>query len=281
MSRTTNGEESRRSMLWAETVPLDINFSTIAKTPVEWPLSLSRTAAPPANFAVPISREEPEQDVAIHISMVGPVYYEPETLHVAVPFPLSEADLQRHATDMTLSVPRWLSHPIAVWLQLSADYASCVAAMCCCTHGSSCLASTSWCCIGQGVWSYYHKGPITKASLLRQADLGVAENFSVFQFGDLAPVHDGAERQAMQGGLIKVLRRGEVIDWAPDLQQWLWNSALWNPDVDTSAASLWKVSCFFRRLKGRSSTCSIEEIADTPAKSLQTSLVSRRKILGS
>ncbi|CAE7522363.1 hypothetical protein AK812_SmicGene9234 [Symbiodinium microadriaticum] len=93
-------------MLWAETVPLDINFSTIAKTPVEWPLSLSRTAAPPANFAVPISREEPEQDVAIHISMVGPVYYEPETLHVAVPFPLSEADLQRHATDMTLSVPR-------------------------------------------------------------------------------------------------------------------------------------------------------------------------------
>ena len=77
----------------------------------------------------------------------------------------------------------------------------------------------------------YVNGPLTRYSLLKLADKGSEEPYEIFIGGDLAPLGILEARQPQHGLLIKILPRGEVIEWSDSLADRLAYPERWNPDT--------------------------------------------------
>ena len=85
----------------------------------------------------------------------------------------------------------------------------------------------------RGTFAFYAEGLISRRAILRLINLSGLEDPDVFAFGDLAPLRDDETRNPMQGGLIRVLRRGQVIEWGSPLSERLLQPGRWQPATET------------------------------------------------
>ncbi|CAE7254963.1 Pol [Symbiodinium sp. CCMP2456] len=86
--------------------------------------------------------------------------------------------------------------------------------------------------VGAGIFAAYFEGPLTRRALLHKVGMGMDEGISVFLFGSLQPMNDEQREPPSQGGLILFLRRGEVPEWATELEDRLTDPTRWRPEVD-------------------------------------------------
>ncbi|CAE7766735.1 unnamed protein product [Symbiodinium sp. CCMP2456] len=204
----------------------------------ERPLGHFEREATPPEYAVPVPEtvQEPPQaatDRAIHISIwVATPHYSTQTQDVAMEFPVTMERLESIITWGATIAPDHFTQIVATYPQLHEDYASFIAC-------PPWLASLNRYCmvldcqaIGGSAFAIYHEGPLTKNNILAQVPATDVSGLEVFLFGQLNPMSHLERRQPMMGGLIKVLYRGEVCDWASDIGPRLMNPALWRPETD-------------------------------------------------
>ena len=186
-----------------------------ARHVLDLPLGHSTDEAEPPNFGlanVPQNEVEIDDNTprAEHISIwVTSPYYEDEE------FPMTEVRLSQAVTDQSPHFPDWLSTAIPTWPQIAEAHASYIR-----IPPWLLLTDTYVLVIDTGsatnrVFSCFHQGPVTKRAILRHADVHASEPYEVFTFGDLNPLQEGEQRLPRQGGLVNLLRRGEVVEWNP------------------------------------------------------------------
>ena len=203
----------------------------------ELPLErLSREAPEPA-FMVPW-----RPDVAVmedegpttHITVwVAAPFYVAESLDLAVHFPLTADRLEDIVRWALRILPETMEELVPTTPQLHDDFASYI--LC-----PSWLADVDKYCmvldcidIGGPAFAIYHEGPLTKRNILEQVPTDDVSNLEAFLFGQLNPLCEGDRRQPVMGGVIKILRRGAVCDWAvTELAPRFMDTTAWRPATD-------------------------------------------------
>ncbi|CAE7461354.1 unnamed protein product, partial [Symbiodinium sp. CCMP2456] len=89
--------------------------------------------------------------------------------------------------------------------------------------------------VDKGTFVFYISAPITRFAVLQQLALDAAMEIDVFVGGSFAPLQEDEGQNPSNGCLVKVLRRGEVVDWQGRLEDRLQDPALWNPEVEHPA----------------------------------------------
>ena len=128
-----------------------------------------------------------------------------------------------------------LSHPVAVtpqlhhhfgsimllpdWVPLSEYYAMVIDAR----------------SIGKGLFSFYISSPLTRYAVSAQLGDVPNEAYDIYAFGSLDPLANLEQLPPIQAGLIQVVPRGTVIDWAGSLDQRLHDPAQWRPETEHPA----------------------------------------------
>ena len=170
---------------------------------------------------------------AVHISIwVCAPMTEAESVDVALPFPLTVDDVYDVARDArNATAQTWLTHVVPTTPQLHDDYASVLLIPEWIADAGRHAVLLDARRAGGGLYAVYVNGPLTRYSLLKLADKGREEPYEIFIGGDLAPLGILEARQPQHGLLIKVVPRGEVIDWSDSLADRLARPERWNPDT--------------------------------------------------
>ncbi|CAE7722823.1 unnamed protein product, partial [Symbiodinium sp. CCMP2456] len=213
------------------------------------PLGHNSEVAPPPDFTVPIPDPPPpppqqlqphehwinrEEPATTHISFwICAPYYESMSLDVAMSFPLTinrvfEA-IQNSAIDMPTDI---LDHPVAITPQPDEAYGSVLMIPAWIRMSDKTAVVLDGRHVGAGIFAAYFEGPLTKRALLQKIGMGMDEGISVFLFGSLQPMTDDQREPPSQGGLILFHRRGEVPEWATELDTRLADTTRWRPEVD-------------------------------------------------
>ncbi|CAE7754403.1 Pol, partial [Symbiodinium sp. CCMP2456] len=213
------------------------------------PLEHNSEVAPPPDFTVPIPEAPPppppqlqphehwinrEEPATTHISFwICAPYYESMSLDVAMSFPLTinrvfEA-IQNSAIDMPTDI---LDHPVAVTPQPDEAFGSVLMIPTWIRMSGKTAVVLDGRHVGAGIFAAYFEGPLTRRGLLQKIGMGPDAGISIFLFGSLQPMNDEQREPPSQGGLILFLRRGEVPEWATELDTRLTDTTRWRPDVD-------------------------------------------------
>ena len=169
-----------------------------------------------------------------HITVwVAAPFYVAESLDLAVHFPLTADRLEDIVRWALPILPETMEELVPTTPQLHDDFASYI--LC-----PSWLADVDKYCIvldcidiGGPAFAIYHEGPLTKRNILDQVPADDVSNLEAFLFGELNPLCEGDRRQPVMGGVIKILRRGAVCDWAvTELAPRFVDTTAWRPATD-------------------------------------------------
>ena len=195
----------------------------------------------PINYHEPVEPTEewmendigPDAARAEHLSfLVLAPYFEPEILDIAVALPISLDRMFEVIKDTVRDMPTWLSHAVAVEPQIHEDFGTVLL-----VPGWVPL-SGRWAVVldgdqvGRGVFACYVQEPVSRRAVLEQLQLDQYAEVDIFAYGSLAPMGLEETVPPKQGGLIRILPRGAVVDWATDLENRLSSAAGWNPDTE-------------------------------------------------
>ena len=155
---------------------------------------------------------------AVHISVwtLSP-YFEAEMVDMAVPFPISEDYLGDIIKDTVQDMPMWLDTAISVTPQPREDFGTFVLVPSWLAHTDKVVIVIDAEAVQKGVFAIYVRHAIDRS--LRQIEADEADEVDVFAFGLLLPFGHVERRAPQHGGLVKVLPRGAVCEWASDLNQ--------------------------------------------------------------
>ena len=228
------------SMYWAEghTTMQEQLMRALHRVVLESPLGRSPGTLAPDELTVPApvagNLVDPEPPHAVHISLfIMSPFFEPETIDMGVPFPLTINRLHEFAKDMPRHLPSWLSHTVEVMPQIHEDYATFLNIPSWVPLSGTTALVVDASAFSRGTFAFYAEGLISRRAILRLINLSGLEDPDVFAFGDLAPLRDDETRNPMQGGLIRVLRRGQVIEWGSPLSERLLQPGRWQPATET------------------------------------------------
>ena len=84
--------------------------------------------------------------------------------------------------------------------------------------------------IEQGLFAFYHKGDVSRRSILNELEAIPSFPVSVYAFGRDAPLDEPASIPPVLGGLVKVVPSGTEVVWATRIQDRLSDPLLWDPD---------------------------------------------------
>ena len=176
---------------------------------------------------------DPDAARAEHLSfLVLAPYFEPEILDLAVAMPISLDRMFEVIKDTVRDMPTWLSHAVAVEPQLHEDFGTVLL-----VPGWVPL-SGRWAVVldgdqvGRGVFACYVQEPVSRRAVLEQLQLDQYAEVDIFAYGSLAPMGLEETVPPKQGGLIRILPRGAVVEWATDLENRLSSATGWNPDTE-------------------------------------------------
>ncbi|CAE7905413.1 rngB [Symbiodinium microadriaticum] len=204
--------------------------------------SLERVSreAPSPNFEVEVDEDAigeawfEDQRPTTHISVwVAAPFYIAESLDVAMNFPLTYARFEDMIRSELRHIPEHLSKLTPTTPQLDDDFASYIA----CPEwaelaGKVCIVIDCL-SIGGPAFAAYFEGPLTKRNVLAQVPADDISQLEVFLYGQFNPLGDEDRREALMGGVAKVLQRGQVCDWATtELTTRLREPGMWRPDTD-------------------------------------------------
>ena len=87
--------------------------------------------------------------------------------------------------------------------------------------------------IGGSAFAAYYEGPLTKRNILAQVPAQDVTNLEVYLYGQFNPLGPEDRREAIMGGVAKILIRGQVCDWATtELSPRMIEPGMWRPSTD-------------------------------------------------
>ena len=204
------------------------------------PLERVSREAPSPNFVIEVDEDAigeawfEDQRPTTHISVwVAAPFYTAESLDVAMNFPLTYARFEDMIRSELRHIPENFSKLTPTTPQLDDDFASYIA----CPEwvemaGKACIVIDCL-SIGGPAFAAYFEGPLTKRNVLAQVPADDISQLEVFLYGQFNPLGEADRREAVMGGVAKVLQRGQVCDWATtELTRRLREPGMWRPDTD-------------------------------------------------
>ncbi|OLQ02300.1 hypothetical protein AK812_SmicGene14861 [Symbiodinium microadriaticum] len=174
---------------------------------------------------------------ATHISawLCSP-YFAPESVDIAMPFPLDLQRLYDAMLDSTQKMDQeWLDWAMATTPQLHEDFASImIVPRWLLVSGKFALLIDAR-PVGGQLFTVYCEGLVSRQWVLRHLDLTRVMEMDVFAFGALHPLGLDDRIQPIQAGYIQILPRGAVVDWASAMETRLEDPARWSPRTDHPA----------------------------------------------
>ena len=204
----------------------------------ERPLERVSRVAPEPAYTEPLPDEPPGQFIderpTTHISVwVAAPFFVAEALDLAVNFPLTAVRLEDIVRWALRTLPENLEDLVPAVPQLDDDFASYIL----CPRWLERLEK--YCMvldcqgIGGSAFAIYYEGPVTKRNILAQVPAADISNLEVFLFGQFNPLGETESQPPRMGGLIRILTRGSVCEWATsDLGPRLVNTTMWRPTTD-------------------------------------------------
>ncbi|CAE7193839.1 ANKRD1 [Symbiodinium sp. CCMP2592] len=174
-----------------------------------------------------------EVDIAsVHVTCwVATPYYEPEVVDLELPFPSTVARLQEAVRDSTKQLPDYAEEYLPTAPQVDNHFASFVAVPKWVRETDKVVQVVDATDIGGGVFAAYLERPVTRQHVLTTVVEGWPEGMGVFAYGHERPWRNNVVYNPIQGGLLKIMRRGHQPRWADDLQIRLGNPRRWNPQA--------------------------------------------------
>ncbi|CAE7701091.1 unnamed protein product [Symbiodinium sp. CCMP2592] len=219
----------------------------IGERPLEsqalWPDNIGREGpqpVPPPPLQREIAQEEPEpwlidedEEDTTHISfrLFSP-HFESESIDISLTFPLVAEDVLDFLKDTArvITAP-WLTTAAFTQPQLHNDYGSVVILPSWLRVSPQTVLVLDASEIGQGQFAFYHKGDLTRAHVLQQLEAIPDFAIEIFAFGRRTPMTETEALEPVLAGLIKVVRRGTLIQWASSIEPRLALRANWDPDT--------------------------------------------------
>ncbi|CAE7677247.1 unnamed protein product [Symbiodinium sp. CCMP2456] len=172
-----------------------------------------------------------------HISFwICAPFHEPESLDVAVSFPQTMNQIQDTIWEsIRVLDTHWFVELLPTVPQISGAYGSFIMLPRWALQGDKKAVVLDASGIDKGTFAFYISSPITRFAVLNQLALDTTMELDVFVGGSFAPLQEDEGQNPSNGCLIKVLRRGEVVDWQGRVEDRLHDPALWNPETDHPA----------------------------------------------
>ncbi|CAE7389529.1 unnamed protein product [Symbiodinium sp. CCMP2592] len=174
-----------------------------------------------------------EVDVAnVHVTCwVATPFYEPEIIDLEVRFPTTVDRLQTAVSDSTRHIPEYAEEIIPTVPQVDNHFASFVAMPKWVRESDRVVQVVDATNIGGGVFAAYLDRPVTRQQVLTTVVEGWPEGMGVYAYGSDRPWRNNVVYNPVQGGLLKIMRRGNQPRWADDLQVRTGDPRRWNPQV--------------------------------------------------
>ncbi|CAE7261007.1 RE2 [Symbiodinium sp. CCMP2592] len=179
-----------------------------------------------------------DEERTTHISFwVSSPYWEPESLDVALQFPITERRVTEIIADSVRHLQHdWLNDMVPTWPQLSADYGSYIMIPSWVRESeNTTVVLLDGRRFDKGVFPMYFRGPLTRTAVLRMLDIDPAAPAAVYVGGTMVPLVEGEQFTTCQGSLVQVLTTRDNVGWHGAISERFEDPMLWNPDTEHPA----------------------------------------------
>ena len=182
----------------------------------------------------PLQWVDEQANRAVHVSFwICSPGYESVSLDVAVRFPTDMQHMHEVIQDSLLDLPtETLNHTVATYPQISEDFGSMLVIPSWILQSPKVAMVIDARAVNRGLSAVYLEGTVTRREILRRVDIHPDDLVSVYPMGALQPLGILDALELRQGGLLKILPYGEVVDWASDLEPRWARPQQWRPATE-------------------------------------------------
>ena len=167
---------------------------------------------------------------------VATPYYEAEVVHLLLPQQLQLNNFKEALSKSCSVVPDFCDDFFPTVPQLSNHHASFAVQPTWLRHTDRMVLVMDCSAIGGTTYAFYIEGPVNKHGLLRNLVDYQDVDKDFYLFGNHLPLLEGQSITAMPGGVVKVIPRHGLCEWAEELSTQMQQPGRWNSHVELPSA---------------------------------------------